>query len=126
MLIIIRSVYGGKMRISEEVIEKGADMSLHSYCVKYGKEYLLREWDTEKNAPLSPESVARTSTARVWWKCEKGHSWQTQVSSRAKGTSGCPLCLREKIDARMEKRRTEAESRQISIDRLKNKGGEKK
>ncbi|MDD2218341.1 MAG: zinc-ribbon domain-containing protein [Eubacteriales bacterium] len=80
-------------------------MSLHSFCVKYGKEYLLREWDVEKNAPLAPESVARTSTATVWWKCEKGHSWQTQISSRAKANSGCPICLREKIDARMEKRR---------------------
>lgn len=79
-------------------------MSLHSYCVKYGKEYLLKEWDGEKNAPLTPDSVARTSTSRVWWKCENGHSWETQISSRAKGSSGCPLCLREKIDARMERR----------------------
>lgn len=84
-------------------------MSLHSYCVKCGKEYLLREWDTEKNARLMPESVARTSTAMVWWKCEKGHSWKTQISSRAKGNSGCPVCLREKIDARMEKRRAAEE-----------------
>ena len=80
-------------------------MSLFSFCVKYDKKYLLREWDTEKNTPLTPESVARTSTVRVWWKCEKGHCWQTQVSSRAKGNSSCPICLREKIDVRMEKRR---------------------
>lgn len=88
-------------------------MSLHSYCVKHSKEYLLKQWDAEKNAPLTPESVARTSTATVWWRCEKGHSWQTQISSRAKGTTGCPICLREKIDSRIEKRRAaEAEKKQ--------------
>lgn len=87
-------------------------MSLHSYCVKYGKEYLLREWDTERNAPLTPESVARTSTEKVWWKCEKCHSWQTQVASRAKSNSGYPICLREKIAARLERRRAaEAEKK---------------
>lgn len=80
-------------------------MSLYSHCVKHGKDDLLREWDAEKNAPLTPESIAATSTARVWWKCEKGHSWQTQLSSRVRGGTGCPVCLREKIDARMEKRR---------------------
>jgi len=88
-------------------------MSLYSYCVKHNKEYLLREWDAEQNAQLTPGSVARTSTSTVWWKCEKGHSWQTQISSRAKGNSGCPICLREKIGARMEKRRAaEAEKKQ--------------
>lgn len=84
-------------------------MSLYSFCIKHGKEYLLDEWDPEKNAPMTPESAASTSTARVWWKCEKGHCWQTQISSRAKGRSRCPICLREKIDARMEKRRAETE-----------------
>ena len=64
---------------------------------------------------LTPESVARNSTIRVWWECEKGHSWHTQIASRAKGSSGCPICLREKIDARMEKRRAaEAEKRKNS------------
>ena len=80
-------------------------MSLYSHCVKHGKEYLLEQWDAEKNAPLMPETIASTSTERVWWKCEKGHGWQTQLSSRVRGSSGCPVCLRAKIDARMEKRR---------------------
>jgi len=91
-------------------------MSLYTFSVKHNKEYLLREWDTVKNAPLTPESAASTSTARVWWKCEKEHSWQTQISSRSKGNSGCPICLREKINVRMEKRRAaEAEKSKVVI-----------
>jgi len=98
-------------------------MSLYNYCKKHGKEYLLREWDAEKNAPLTPEGVASTSTARVWWKCEKGHSWQTQLSSRAKARSGCPVCLRERIDARLEKRRAAEAEKKQSHHKKPNMGG---
>ncbi|HWQ75345.1 MAG TPA: zinc-ribbon domain-containing protein [Syntrophomonas sp.] len=88
-------------------------MSLYIHCVRNSRKNLLKQWDAEKNAPLTPKSIAATSTARVWWKCEKGHSWQTQLSSRVRGNSGCPACLREKIDVRMEKRRAaEAEKKQ--------------
>lgn len=81
-------------------------MSLYSHCLKHDKKYLLEQWDVEKNFPLTPEKTASTSTERVWWKCKNGHSWQTQLSSRVRGCTGCPVCLREKIDARMEKRLT--------------------
>lgn len=80
-------------------------MSFYTYCKKHGKEYLLEQWDAGKNAPLSPEDIGSTNTTRVWWKCEKGHSWQTQLSSRARGHSGCPLCMKEKIAERVENRR---------------------
>jgi len=100
-------------------------MSLYSFCVKHDKEYLLCEWDAEKNAPLTPESAARTSTAMVWWKCARGHSWQTQLASRAKGNSGCPICLREKIDARMEKRRAAEAEKKRGHHKKSNTGGKK-
>ena len=79
-------------------------MSLYSHCLKHQKDYLLEQWDAEKNSPHKPETIAASSTEKVWWKCEKGHSWQTQLSSRVRGSTGCPICLREKIDARIEKR----------------------
>lgn len=69
-------------------------MSLYSHCLKHHKEKLLEQWDAEKNSPLTPEIIAATSTERVWWKCEKGHSWQTQLSSRVRRSTGCPVCLR--------------------------------
>jgi hypothetical protein len=79
-------------------------MSLYSHCLKHQKNYLIEQWDAEKNSPHTPETIAATSTEKVWWKCDKGHSWQTQLSSRVRGSTGCPVCLREKIDARIEKR----------------------
>lgn len=74
-------------------------MSLKSYCEKEGKDYLLREWDSEKNAPLTPDTVAHTSTVPVWWRCEQGHVWRTQVKSRAVTKSGCPHCLSQRMEA---------------------------
>ena len=54
-------------------------------------EQLLAEWDDEQNAPLTPQTISYGSSRRVWWKCGKGHSWQTAVYSRNRG-SGCPYC----------------------------------
>jgi hypothetical protein len=101
-------------------------MSFYSHCVKYGKQYLLEQWDAEKNAPLTPENIASTSTVRVWWKCEQGHSWQTQLSSRARGNTGCPVCLREKIAARVEKRRAAEAEKQRNRYSKPNMGGKQK
>ncbi|MDD3346873.1 zinc-ribbon domain-containing protein [Oscillibacter sp.] len=67
-------------------------MSLKSYCEASGKQSLLTQWDAEKNLPLTPETVGHASGKPVWWRCEQGHSWQTQVHSRAAGATGCPVC----------------------------------
>ena len=78
-------------------------MKLKDYCIKEGKEYLLDEWDVEKNLPFTLENVAAGSAIPVWWTCEKGHSWQTQVRSRAKSLTRCPKCL----EAELRKKRKE-------------------
>ena len=68
-------------------------MKLKDFCIKEGKEYLLKEWDDEKNLPFTPETISHTSSLPVWWKCEKGHSWQTQLKSRSTTLTKCPKCL---------------------------------
>ena len=65
--------------------------SLQSFCERQGRQQLLREWDGEKNAPLTPADVSRGSHRKVWWRCANGHSWQSQVRVRADG-AGCPCC----------------------------------
>lgn len=52
---------------------------------------IAREWDTEKNSPLDPSMFSSRSSNKIWWKCNKGHSWQAAISSRTGGT-GCPVC----------------------------------
>jgi DNA-directed RNA polymerase subunit RPC12/RpoP len=53
---------------------------------------LAAEWDNEKNGSLMPSQVTAKSSRRIWWRCEEGHSWATQVSNRSNLNSGCPYC----------------------------------
>lgn len=57
---------------------------------------IAAQWDYEKNGGLTPEDVRAGSSDRVWWKCERGHSWQTAVYHRKAG-HGCPFCTAAKV-----------------------------
>ena len=52
---------------------------------------LTEEWDYERNKELKPENVMEFSTKKAWWKCKKGHYWESMVSNRSCG-KGCPFC----------------------------------
>lgn len=78
-------------------------MSLKGYCVENGRLHILQEWDGEKNLPLTPDDIAHTSGTPVWWRCEKGHSWCTQVRSRSRSSTGCPQCREEKLAAKRQR-----------------------
>lgn len=69
-------------------------VSLAEYCQHNGREDLLKEWDAERNAPLTPETVSYSSHKKVWWVCAHGHHWQTNVYSRTSASGGtkCPMC----------------------------------
>ena len=70
--------------------------ALDTFCRQNGKTYLLDEWDTEKNAPLTPQTISYGSKRKLWWRCGRGHSWQAAVYSRTVG-SGCPYCAGAKV-----------------------------
>ena len=70
--------------------------SLYDFCRKYDRQYLLEEWDGEKNLPLTPDGVTHGSHTMVWWRCGSGHSWQALVYTRTAG-SGCPYCAGKKL-----------------------------
>ena len=67
------------------------EYSLYTFCQRLGAEKLLEEWDSEKNAPLTPEKIHKGSHKKMWWKCDAGHSWQAEVRVRT-GGSHCPYC----------------------------------
>ena len=60
-------------------------------------EPLAKEWDYEKNAPLTPSDVMLYTNKKVWWIGKCGHSWQAQPYSRNGGSRGCPYCTHEKV-----------------------------
>lgn len=60
---------------------------------------LLKEWDWEKNVSKKPEYLTPRSGNKVWWQCEKGHSWQATISNRTRNfkNSTCPYCSKKKL-----------------------------
>ena len=64
---------------------------------------LAKEWHPTKNGKLMPWNVSQSSSKKVWWKCEKGHEWESTVLNRVgfekqirKGR-GCPYCSHQKV-----------------------------
>ena len=57
---------------------------------------LAKEWNYERNGELKPDDITVSSGKKVWWKCSKGHEWETAVSNRQRGT-GCPYCSGNKV-----------------------------
>ena len=60
---------------------------------------LAKEWDYLKNDTHPWEHTGR-STDKVWWLCDKGHSYQASIGNRTKknekGTA-CPFCSNQKV-----------------------------
>lgn len=60
--------------------------------------HLLKELDSEKNGSFNPSSIGYSSTKKVWWKCNKGHSYYTSIGSRTRDNgTGCPYCSNQKV-----------------------------
>ena len=60
---------------------------------------LVKEWDWIKNNHWRPEDFTPRSSEKLWWKCEKGHSWQATISNRTRPDfkGGCPCCSNRKL-----------------------------
>lgn len=52
---------------------------------------LAAQWHPTKNGGVTPADVPVRSHYKAWWVCEKGHAWQSLVTSRTNGC-GCPVC----------------------------------
>ena len=58
---------------------------------------LALQWDTEKNGALRPQDVFPGTEKRVWWRCDKGHSYRAAISARTHSASACPYCAGKKV-----------------------------
>ena len=74
----------------------GRKASPEQNCLAKQFPMLAVEWDSEKNAPLTPQDVTPGSHKLIWWRCQNGHSYRTAVKTRVQG-SGCPYCVRKNV-----------------------------
>jgi len=61
----------------------------HNFAVANPK--LVSLWNKDKNGALKPNDVTPKSDKKVWWQCQNGHEWQTQVKNITLGKQ-CPKC----------------------------------
>lgn len=67
-----------------------------TWCMENDKEYLLKEWDYEKNE-MNPDEIVYTHSNKIWWTCECGHSYHAMLSSRILNNTGCTYCTNQKV-----------------------------
>jgi hypothetical protein len=53
-------------------------------------------WHPILNGDLTPKDVFHSSTLKVWWLGDCGHSWNSQVRYKVTG-KGCPYCAGQKL-----------------------------
>lgn len=58
---------------------------------------IVLQWHPTKNGNLRPDNIAAYSNKKVWWICEKGHEYQSEVGTRTKHGKGCPYCAGRKV-----------------------------
>lgn len=59
---------------------------------------VLQYWDYEKN-DIAPNEITATSGKKAWWKCEKGHSYESKIASKNNKNfrnTGCPYCTMQR------------------------------
>ena len=57
---------------------------------------LTSKW-SERNLPLTPDSVTHGSNKIVWWNGKCGHEWRASIKNRVISGSGCPYCSHNAI-----------------------------
>ena len=59
---------------------------------------LVLQWHPIKNATRATE-VTAVSRQKVWWLCQEGHEWETQIYLRASNKTkyDCPVCANKKV-----------------------------
>ena len=64
---------------------------LYTYCIKNHLEYIIGEFDEEKNK-FSMQDITTGSSIATWWKCPNGHSYKSTPKRRVIRGSGCGIC----------------------------------
>lgn len=52
---------------------------------------IAKEFDYDKNVNMDVNKITYGSNKKIWWKCQKGHSYSSVVKDRS-GGHGCSVC----------------------------------
>jgi glutaredoxin len=58
---------------------------------------IAREWNFDRNSDLGPDQIVAGSGRAVWWRCSKGHEWESSPGYRTRTQTGCPFCSNRRV-----------------------------
>ena len=61
-------------------------------CLQNKYPNIAKQWEFKNNGLLTPQQVTPMSNKKVWWICQKGHTWEDKVCARVKGNR-CKICF---------------------------------
>ena len=70
---------------------------LESESIFFTHPNISKQWHPILNKDLKPTNCSSGSSKKVWWKCEKGHEWESVISKRAVRGDGCPYCSGRRV-----------------------------
>ncbi|MBI3601471.1 MAG: zinc-ribbon domain-containing protein [Candidatus Omnitrophica bacterium] len=74
---------------------KGRYLTLQN-CLAAQNPDLLKQWHPTRNGSLTACDVQPGSHKKVWWLCQYGHEWQSEIRERTNG-QGCPFCSHHRV-----------------------------
>ena len=87
------------LKLKENYFDEDAIVLLESMQdgILYSNILLKLYLKSLKNGTLRPNNVTAGSNRRVWWRCEKGHSYRAVIAQRVQRGDGCPYCANRKV-----------------------------
>ena len=58
---------------------------------------LIKEWAYDLNPDIDPTQVLSGSDKKVWWRCIRGHEWETRINYRTLSDRPCPVCFNNMV-----------------------------
>lgn len=58
---------------------------------------LMKEYNYDKNKYVDLNSITLGSGKKIWWKCEKGHSYDMSPNQKSRYNAKCPICQNDRI-----------------------------
>jgi hypothetical protein len=66
-------------------------------CLAVKFPHIAAEWHPTLNGDLTPNNVTGGTKMVAWWRCPKGHNYQSTLNNRSSGGKGCPVCKGKKV-----------------------------
>lgn len=105
LIKILNSEFDCNINVDVDCCRDNADISKKIFTtagyssLEYQYPEIAKEWDYERNNPLTPDKISAHSGKKAWWKCPKcNSSYSSVVASRtSQDRCGCPNCKHTKL-----------------------------